>query len=176
VTIRRQAKRGRFRPKGRRRPQGTSTVSGDAPSCSPISTPTLPCPFDHIDIVERGDEHRALLGGKAGADLLAALGGAIIGDDAGAGGKRGVALHRRSVSGHDDGRRDAEPAGGDGHSLGMVAGGECDHPAPPSSALSWSRRFIAPLSLKLPPCCRHSALIQTGRRPQSSGSSGVRVT
>jgi hypothetical protein len=45
-----------------------------------------------------------------------------------------------------------------------------------SPSSSRARRLVAPLNLKLPPCCRHSALIQIRRPPQSRGKSGVRVT
>src|SRR3954451_10995398 len=45
-----------------------------------------------------------------------------------------------------------------------------------SASPSRSRRLVAPRSLKLPPCCRHSAFTQRRVPSQSSGSSGVRVT
>ncbi len=86
-------------------------------------------PLDHVDVVERGHEGRAALGGQPSADRLAALGGAVVEDDLGAGLAGGVDLHPRRVGGHDDGRCDAEPPGGERDPLGMVSGREGDHAA-----------------------------------------------
>ena len=72
---------------------------------------------------------------------------------------------------------DAEPLRRQRHALGMIARRESDDAARPLGlARAAVSRLLAPRSLKLPPCCRHSALIQIRRPAQSSGSSGVRVT
>ena len=175
VTIRDSGKASAIPAESPPPPQGTSTiVAARAPSCSRDLDADAALPFDDVDIVERGHQGRAPLRGEPGADLLAALGGAVVGDDLGAGREGRVALHRGRVGRHDDGRRDAEPPGRDRHALGVVARGEGDHAArsaPPRSAAS--SRLVAPRSLKLPPCCRHSAFTQSRTPSHSSGSSGV---
>ena len=80
-----------------------------APSCAAISTPTLPCPSITSTSSNEGTRVAPRLGGQPRADRLAALGGAVVEDDLGAGGASRLDLHRRRVGGHDDGRRDAEP-------------------------------------------------------------------
>ena len=91
-------------------PQGTITSGGGAPSCAAISTPTLPCPSITSTSSNEGTSSRALFGRQPGADLLAALGGAVEEDDLGARRARPLHLHRRRVARHDDGRGDAERA------------------------------------------------------------------
>ena len=88
-------------------------------------------PGQHVVVVERRDQGVAVLLLERARDLLAAALGGVVQHDPGAVAFGGLALDHRRVQGHDDDGRDPEQPPGEGHALGVVAGGERDDAAAP---------------------------------------------
>src|SRR5205085_6948891 len=78
-------------------------------------------------VVEARHHYRTALAAQLTCNLFAAFGQAVVEDDLGAVRPRAFHLNRRGIGRHDDGGVNAEPLGGDGDALSVIARRESDH-------------------------------------------------
>ena len=88
-----------------------------------------PLPRDHIRIVERVHEREPIALGQGHRIGVGVVVGIAVQDHLGAARLDRMHLHLRGRHRHHDDRPGAEPLGGQGHALRMVAGGSADHAA-----------------------------------------------
>ena len=93
------------------------------------------------------DQRQAALRRQSCADLVAIAAGPLIEHDLGTEGAGVVDLLLRGIRRHDDDAGDAVHAGGKGHALGVVAGGEGDDPT--GAGLRLERRDRRPAAAEL---------------------------
>jgi hypothetical protein len=84
---------------------------------------------DHLRMIVRRDDRQTLVRGEARADLLAALGVAVVEEDLAAVLPGRAHLGRRSILRHHDRRRDALQPARKCHGLRVIARGVGDHSA-----------------------------------------------